>query len=189
MQSPARPARSVPDPATLLSSGGVAPSRRWRMRCWRDWLVPTGATSRAGSSTTGAARRRGGSPRYSRNEVPIHIAQKIFLWLMATGMVANRFCESPELGGTSGCGISGLLRSGGWQVLVRPTDRRHHRDRRTQRLGKNADTPPIIIGERRIDHGASALMLTRMRCWRDWLVPAGATSRAGSSTIISFAAK
>ena len=90
----------TPVPATLLSSGGVSPSRRWRMRCWRDRLVPAGATSRAGSSTTGAARRRGGSPRYSRNEVPTHSAQKIFLWLMATGMVAHRFCESPELGST-----------------------------------------------------------------------------------------
>ena len=26
------------------------------------------------------------------------IAQKIFLWLMATGMVANRFRKSPDLG-------------------------------------------------------------------------------------------
>ena len=30
-----------------IRSCGVAPYRSWRMRCWWDWLVPAGATSRA----------------------------------------------------------------------------------------------------------------------------------------------
>ena len=52
--------------AIFLSSGGVAPHLHLEK------------TSRAGSSTTGAARRRGGSPRYSRNEVPTRISRKVF---------------------------------------------------------------------------------------------------------------
>jgi len=106
----------APDSATLLSSCGVALSRHGRVRCWWDWLMPAGATSRAGSSTAGAARRRGGSPRYPPNlRYPPISHKKYLLWLVSTGMVANKFRASPEPGGPSA-----LRFAAGYAMLVTP---------------------------------------------------------------------